>query len=62
MVNNMGSTTCQNGRKHRVHKQKQDAQTGAEDIPFVINGTNPERVKESIYLGRVLRNDDRDLR
>ena len=53
----VASKTCEKGRKRREHEQKQDAQAAAEEVSFTVNGIELERVREFIYLGRVLRED-----
>ena len=55
------SQTCQKGRTQRIHEWKQDRQAAAENVSFLVNGTPLERVKEFVYLGRVLREDNKDM-
>ena len=55
-----GSEMCKKMQKRREKRAQQAAQKQAETQEFYVEGKKLERVKEFLYLGRLLRSDEDD--
>ena len=45
-----------------MHKQKQDGQAVAENLSFMVKGIPLEKMREFVYLGKVLSEDSKAVR
>ena len=60
MQRHVRTNTCQRLRVRRENEKKLEAQAKADQVRFLVNGVELERVNKFKYLGRILRDDDRD--